>query len=397
MRVAVLGGGYAGVAVARRLEGSLDRPVVVVDDTGSHLVQHELHRVVRRPSVADLIDIPLEEVLDEAGVVEGAVTDVDPDEGVVSFADREDLSYTAGAVCIGAETAFYGLEGVEEHATPLKTIEDALAIRERFLEVCADDGHAVVGGAGLSGVQVAGELVALAEERDAAPTVTLLEREDRVAPRFDAEFGDAVRAALEGVGVDVRTGRTVAGADADGIDLAGDGRIEYDQFVWTGGIAGREAVGGGRPQVNADLRLGERTVGVGDAVRVVDANGTPVPASAQAAVRQAGTAATNVRRLVEDGDGVFDPRLERYTFSSPGWLVSVGDDAVGQVGPGVLTGTAARAVKATVGAGYLTGVGAVRKATDMVYEELGVGDEAADPPFEWPGDGDGDATEDGTA
>ena len=54
----------------------------------------------------------------------------------------------------------------------------------------------------------------------------------------------------------------------------------------------------------------------------------------------------------------------------PGWLVSVGDDAVAKVGPSVLTGRAALALKTTVGAGYLGTVGAVQNAVDLVSEEL---------------------------
>jgi NADH dehydrogenase len=379
MRVAVLGGGYAGVAIARQLEGSVDADVVVVDDTGTHLVQHELHRLVRRPTLSDDIDLPLEEVLDEADVVEAAVTDVDPDEGVARFADRDPLEYDVGALCLGASTAFHGLEGVREHATPLKSVADAMAVRERFLDVCSSDGHAVVGGAGLSGVQVAGELAALADEVDADPTVTLLEQESRVAPRFDPSFGDAVGSALADLGVDVRTGAAVERADEESVTLEDGTPIECDQLVWTGGITGTDAVDDQRPVVDADLRLGERTIGAGDAVKVVDADGESVPASAQSAVRQADVAATNVRRLLDGGDAVFDPRLERFRFESPGWLVSVGDDAVGKVGPTVVTGAAARAMKASVGANYYTSVGAVRKATDLVYEELGVGDPRPDP------------------
>jgi len=380
MRAAVLGGGYAGVAVARRLEGSLDDDVdlLVVDDTGTHLVQHELHRVVRRPSVADDIELPITDLLDDAEVVEGHVASVDADEGVAELADGEVVDYDAGALCLGAAAAFHGLEGIREHGTPLKSIGDALEIRERFLDVCSADGHAVVGGAGLSGVQVAGELVALADELDADPTVTLLEQEGQIAPRFEASFAGAVRRALEALGVDVRTGTTVDRANPDAISLADGDAVAYDQLVWTGGIRGPDAVGGERPVVDADLRVGAATVGAGDAVRIVDDTGEAVPASAQAAVRTAQTAATNARLLLEGGEGVFGPRLERFRFESPGWLVSVGDGAVGQVGPTVVTGAAAKALKASVGANYYTSVGAVRKASDVVYEELGMGD--PDPP-----------------
>ena len=73
------------------------------------------------------------------------------------------------------------------------------------------------------------------------------------------------------------------------------------------------------------------------------------PASAQSAVREARVVAKNILRLVGNrDDDVFDPRLDQFTFNSPGWLVSVGEGAAAQVGPTVVTGTAAKALKVTV-------------------------------------------------
>jgi len=374
MHVAVLGAGYAGLTAARRLERTLpdEVEVVVVNDSPDHLVQHELHRVVRCPSLEDEITIPLEEVLARADIVEGRVESVDADAGVASLESGETVAFDYGVLALGATTAFYDLPGVPEHAIPLKRLADARRIRESFLESGAH--RAVVGGAGLSGVQVAGELAALAEEEGIDAEVVLLERLEEVAPSFGTGFGDAIRAELEDRGVLVRTGTTVAGATTEAVELADGETLAYDTFVWTGGIAGSEATGGERPTVRADLRLGERTFAVGDAARIVDASGEAVPASAQSAVRSARVAATNVARLVDHersgGDG-FRPRLEGFDFDSPGWVVSVGDGAVARIGPTVLRGAPARAAKASVGGAYLGSVGAVSRATDLVREELG--------------------------
>jgi NADH dehydrogenase len=384
MRIAVLGAGYAGLTLARKLEQNVpdDVEILVVERTGRHLVQHELHRVVRRPSLADEIVIDLREVLDRAEIWQAEVADVDPDAGVVTMASGETLSYDYGAVCLGAETAFYDLPGVEEHATPLKTIDHAETIRADFLDVMDEarssdsEGHVVVGGAGLSGVQVAGELVALARERDRseAVSVTLLERLDSVAPSFPENFQQAVREELEGRDVEIRTNATVAEASSEAVELDTGERLDYDQFVWTGGIRGPDALDGERPEVRNTLRVGDGTFVVGDSARVVDADGERVPASAQAAVREARTAAENIAKLVahdREGEEVFEPRLDPFAFDSPGWLVSVGDGAVAQVGPTVFRGRAAKALKTSVGAGYLSSVGAIRNAADLVSEELG--------------------------
>ncbi|WP_158057369.1 NAD(P)/FAD-dependent oxidoreductase [Halorussus halophilus] len=378
MRIVVLGAGYAGLTLARKLERTLsdDVDIVVVEKTGRHLVQHEIHRAIRRPAIADDIVVDLVDVLDRADIRQAEVTDVDHEENVVTLATGDEIEYDYAAVCLGAETAFYDLPGVEEYGTPLKSLEDAARIRDGFFDALEanPEGHVVVGGAGLSGVQVAGELVALAREEDAtdAVTVTLLEQLDSVAPAFPENFQEAVHEELEDRGVEIRTGTAVARATHDTIELETGETIDYDQFVWTGGIRGPDALHGERPAVQNTMRLGDGTFVVGDAARVVDADGEPVPASAQAAVREARVVAQNIARLVEQDDSdVFEPRLERFAFDSPGWLVSIGDGAVAQVGPTVLTGTAANALKTTVGAGYLSSVGAVRNAVELVSGELG--------------------------
>lgn len=375
MRVAVLGAGYAGVTVARRLERTLPAAVdlVVVDATGEHLVKHELHRAIRRPSLADELRIPLGALFDRATVRPARVVDVDPGAGVARLEDGE-LRYDAGAVCLGAVPDVGGVAGLAAHAAPLADPADAAAIRERFLELCADGGRAVVGGAGLSGIQVAGELAALAREEGAADRVDVLVLEQRpeVAPGFGDRFQSAVLEELRALDVEVRTGTTVTAATEAAVETA-DGSIAADQLVWTGGIRGPDALGGARPRVPPTLRLAGGTVALGDAVRIVDRDGAAVPASAQAALRAAPVAARNVRRLVEAagrGPGAFDPRLERLAFEPVAWTVSVGDAAVAAVGPTVLRGAAARAVKATAGVGHLTTIGRVTEALSVVREEL---------------------------
>jgi NADH dehydrogenase len=370
MHVAVLGAGYAGVALARKLEDRLpeDVSLTVVDERDSHLVQHLVHRAVRYPGVADELTVPLEELFDRATHRQARVTRLDADAGRAELPDGS-LEFDVGALALGARTNFYDIPGAEAHSTPLKRLEHAAEIRERFLEVCAEGGRAVVAGAGLSGVQVAGELAALADEQGGDANVTLVEQEPEVAPAFPERFRRAVREELDDAGVDVRTGRTVTGVDDDALSFQTRGAMAYDQLVWTGGITGSDAVGE-RPVVRADLRLGDRTFAVGDAARVVDTDGEAVPASAQTAVREASVAATNIDRLVEHrrNGGGFEPRFERYEYTGLGWLVSVGDGAVAQVGPSILRGRAAETAKETVAAGYLGNLGAVDRAMRYVQE-----------------------------
>jgi NADH dehydrogenase len=372
------------VTLTRKLEAALpaDATLTLVDESESHLVQHEVHRVIRRPSITDAIEVPLESLCDRAEIVTARVEDVDTDTNSVLLDSGETLDYDYAGLCLGAETAFYNLPGIEDHGVPVKSITDAERVRQRALDAI-DSGEQstfVVGGAGLSGVQVAGELATLAAEEDAADRidVIVLEQLESVAPAFPEAFQEAIDEELSKRAVEIRTETAVSEATESTIETrhesTGDtDSIAYDLFVWTGGIGGSAAMAGDRPIVQADLRLTNSTFAVGDAAKIVDANGEAVPASASAATRSANVAAKNITKLVEwelsDREG-FEPRLKQFRFDVPGWIVSVGDGAVAQVGPKVVTGKAAKALKASVGAGYLSSVRAIRQATELVGEEL---------------------------
>lgn len=367
MRVVVLGAGYAGLTLARRLECDLprDADLVVVDETGEHLLQHELHRVVRRPDVAADLSIPLGELLERASVREGRVVEVDRAERAVGLADGEELSYDVAAVCLGAQTDYHGLPGVEAHARPLKGLADAAAVRREFEELLATGGTAVVVGGGLTGVQVAGELAAYAREERADVRVVLLEREDSVAPAFPPAFRTALTRELVTGGVDVRTGTRVTEATADAVRTTA-GEVPYDQFVWTGGIRGPDALGGERADVDESFRVDERTFVLGDAARVVDAEGRAVPATVRTAVRSAEAVGERIVQLV-GGDADADPSP---VARPSGWLVSVGDGAVAKVGPEVFSGAAARALQSYVGPRYGATAEAVRDTVARLREEF---------------------------
>lgn len=378
MRVAVFGAGYAGLTVARRLERQLsdDVEIVVVDESDSHLLQHELHRVIRRPSLAETITVPLSDALERSQIKHARVVDIDI-EGNVATLDvdgaTERLDYDFAAVCLGSETTFYDIDGLEAYATPLKRLEDADAIRKET--VAADGGRVVVGGAGLSGIQVAGELAELRDEEGIDIDISLVEMADRIAPGFDSVFTAAIEDELTARNVGIETGRTVESVDETSVSFEGGDSMDYDAFVWTGGIRGPESLGGERINAESDLRVTESTFVVGDAGSIIDAEGTDVPASAQTAIRQARIAARNIHRLINhrtvDDEADEEPRLYSYEFDPTGWVVSVGDGAVARVGPLILTGEPARAAKATIGVGHLASVGAISQSSELVREELG--------------------------
>ena len=372
MHVVVLGAGYAGIAATRRLESGLpeDVALTLVDDTGEHEIQHEIHRIVRYPGLATDLRIPVDQLTSRAKPVKATVAAVNTETGLIELADTADLKADYLLVCLGAVSAEYDIPGIAAYGQPCKSVADAIDIHQQMADL-PKDGQVVIGGAGLSGVQLAGEIGAYCQAEKQG-SVVLLEQLGTVAPSFPDHFGRAIQTALASYPVEVMTDSSIVGVDELNISLDRGESIPYDRFIWTGGIRGPDAISGHRWAVNADLRVTDRTFVAGDAAAAIDERGEPIPAAAQTAVRAGRIAATNIIRLVEaaDSDLVFEPRLDRYRYDPPGWFVSIGDETIGLIGEQVVTGSAASAAKATVGAGYLTSIGKIDHAIAQVRSKM---------------------------
>ncbi|MFB6081476.1 MAG: NAD(P)/FAD-dependent oxidoreductase [Halanaeroarchaeum sp.] len=363
--VVVLGAGYAGSAAISRLQ-ELDvdgLSATLVADTPYHLVRHEVHRVVRRPGVRSHLTIPVQDFLaPETDFVRGTVDDIETDDRTVHLDDGGTVDYDYLLVALGSETAFYGIDGLAEHAHTLAGLDDALGVHEAVTDAArtaTDDEPArvVVGGGGLTGIQTAGEIAALRDRTGGPIDVTVVEALRRLLPMGEEDLQSVLRDALERSGVTVRTGDPIVEATADAVRFDERDPMDYDVLVWTGGIKGRSVVDAAdlpaqhdRLVVDTDFQTADdRVFAVGDCA-MVDADGT-VPPTAQAAMRAGEVAAENVVREATDR------RLEDWSYRDLGTLVSVGetafaDDLLGYPTP-VLDGAIARVLKKAVAARWI--------------------------------------------
>ncbi|MFB6074194.1 MAG: NAD(P)/FAD-dependent oxidoreductase [Haloarculaceae archaeon] len=382
--VVVLGAGYAGAGAIKSLESRLgsDADLIWVSENDHHLVLHESHRCIRDPSVAEKVTIPVE-AIKSAGTtfVQGRVVDIDTDDRLIDLEDGDAIDYDYLLVAIGSRTAFFGIEGLREHAHTLKSLDDALGIHDAVLEATGegspdDPAQVIVGGAGLSGVQVAGEIAGLRDDRSLPLEITVVEGLDQVLPNGDAPLQRAIRQRLEAAGVGILTGEFVSEVDADTVYVGEDGELDYDVLVWTGGITGHEAIEdvavdkderSHRIDSGQDFRTSdERVFAIGDCA-LIDQNDDPAPPTAEAAWEAAEVAGKNLARAVRDQP------LEEWSYESKGTAVSIGHDAVAHdvfFLPGrTFGGFLARTLKKGIAARWITsitGVGrAVRAWPDM--------------------------------
>jgi NADH dehydrogenase len=381
----VLGAGYAGTGAVKRLEeltgGSAS--LTWISDEDHHLVLHEAHRVIRDPDVAPKISIPVDEIKSpETTFRRGHVTDVDVESRTVHLRNGEPVDYDYLLLALGSRTAFYGIEGLRDHAHTLKSLDDARRLHEDVTAATADatqsdPAQVVVGGAGLSGIQSAGEVAAYREEHHAPIDVTLVEGLDEVFPGSDPELQGALRKRLEAAGIDIMCGEFISRVDDDTIHVGGGesadpARLDYDVLLWTGGITGQDELGdaaidkddrNNRVYADRNFRTSDdRVFAIGDTALVEQGPEAFAPPTAQAAWQAAEVAGENLFKAANDES------LRSWTYDDKGTLVSVGDEAVAHgVDPlpiGTFGGFGAEMLKKAVAARWIADVSSLGRAVD---------------------------------
>ena len=337
--VVVLGSGYAGtgtvLSLEKRLDGDAD--LTWVSDVDHHLVLHEAHRVIRDPSIRNRISFPVDRIKSPGTrFVQGRVEDVDVDERTDRLADGSTVDYDYLVVGFGSRTAFFGIDGLEEHSLTLKSLEDAMEIHDVVKEAAkaasrGDPAQVVVGGAGLSGIQSAGELAEFRDRHRAPIDIHLVEGLDNVFPNNDPVVQAKLRKLLEARDVNVMTGEFIGEVDEGTVYIGEETELDYDVLLWTGGITGQETAS--NCEVDQDERShrincectfrtsDERVFALGDAA-LVEQDENVAPPTAQAAWQAAEVAGENVARAIRGQP------MKEWTHEDKGTVISVGDEAV---------------------------------------------------------------------
>jgi NADH dehydrogenase len=350
-RVIIIGSGFAGLAAARILGRANDEiDVTLLDRTNHHLFQPLLYQVATATLAATDITAPVRWLVRKqrnTQVLMAEVEAVDPERRVVRIDDGRELSYDYLLVAAGARHSYFGHETWERNAPGLKSVDDALEIRRRFLlafemaERATDAAERsawltfVIVGGGPTGVELAGMLPTVARfsirsdfrNVDTGNTrVVLLEGGPRVLATFPPDLAEHAAADLRALGVDVRTGSVVTDVDEGGVWL-GDERIVARTVFWAAGNAASPLgamLGGsidraGRVQVSADLSVpAHPEIFVAGDLAVMTTRGKPVPGVAPAAMQSGALAARNILRTVR-GEGRAD-----FRYRNKGDLATIG-------------------------------------------------------------------------
>ncbi len=341
----ILGGGFGGLRAARRLDGE-PLEVLLVDRNNYHAFLPLLYQVAASELHPQDIAYPLRSLFARSPNVRVAVGEVNGIDlearAVLIGSRREPWDYLV--VATGSTTNFFGVSGAERFAFPLKTMEQALALRnhalarfERALHLPPGEARrsaltfAIVGG-GATGVEFAGALAELVHgplaqdfpELDFEEVrIVLVEATGALLPGLPARLSRYALERLRRMRVDVRLDSPVRAVQERGVVLADGTLLDSETVVWTAGVRGEPFANGafqergGRWLVRETLQIpGQPEVFVvGDLARV---EGPPHPQVAPVAIQQGECAAENVLRLVRGEE----PRPFRYR--DQGTMVAIG-------------------------------------------------------------------------
>ena len=316
-RVVIVGAGFAGLSVAKRLaKAAVD--ITLIDRENHHLFQPLLYQVATAGLSPADIAWPIRSLVRDqrnTRVLLGAVTGIDGVRKRVIMADRN-IAYDVLVLATGATHGYFGHDSWAAHAPGLKTIDDATEIRRRLLlaferaEIESDARERerlltiVIVGGGPTGVEMAGSVVELARKALAADFraidpqqthVLLVEAGPRLLPSFPEPLSRHAEQALRRVGVDVRLQQAVTHCSATGVTL-GNESVSAGTVIWAAGITASPAVDWlsvkgdrvGRVLVRPDLRPPgmDDVFVIGDTALAHDVTGKPLPGIAPVAKQQ---------------------------------------------------------------------------------------------------------------
>jgi NADH:ubiquinone reductase (H+-translocating) len=356
--IVIAGGGFGGFYAARALERLLpanSARVTLVNEANFMLYTPLLPGAAGATLDPRHVVVPLRSQLRRTDLVIGAVTGADPEQRTLGVkridGERIELGYDQLIVALGSVSRTLPIPGLAEHASGLKSLSDATALRNRVLS-CMDIAESledpvkraeylgfVFVGAGYAGVEGLAELQDFAAQAiDLYPRCraegmrwVLVEAKDRIMQEVPKGLSEFAARELCARGIEIRTEMTMKEITERDATLSDGERIPARTVVWTAGVKPSPAVGrlglpsdrGGRVIVDRTMRVEgfQRVWAIGDCAAVPDParKGQPCPPTAQHAIRQGRLVAKNVVATLGNG------RVRPFRYRTKGVVAELGD------------------------------------------------------------------------
>jgi NADH dehydrogenase len=332
-RVVIVGGGFAGLTLARKLSKS-NFQVVLVDKNNYHQFQPLFYQVAMAGLEPSSIVFPFRKLFQNSKNVFVRVTSVlavKPEQHTIQT-EIGDLRYDYLILAIGADTNWYGNERIRAHAIPMKSVSEALYLRNKVFDdyeqaVTADSESQkqslldiVVVGGGPTGVEVAGSLAEMKKHiipkdyqdlKSHEIDIHLVHGNDKLLNTMSPEASAKAQQFLEGLGVKLWLDKVVTDYDGQTVTINDGTTIKTDKVIWAAGITANKINGlpaevfykGGRIKVNGlnQVEGFSNIMAIGDlAYQTEEKYPDGHPQVAQVAIQQAANLAGNLKKWQKD-------------------------------------------------------------------------------------------------
>jgi len=356
-KVVIVGAGFGGLTVAKHL-AKYDFDITIIDKTNHHVFQPLLYQVATTALSPADISTTIRSVFSDyknVKVLLGEVSSIDKENSKVNFNNSE-IGFDYLIIATGSSHSYFGKDEWEKHAPGLKTLNDALKIREKILlslEAAEKETdpvkrqkylNFVIIGGGPTGVELAGAISEIVNKNvlpdfrnvDASMTkVYLIEALPKVLSTYPDKLSEHAVEDLKELLVEVILGEKVTEVNENGVGV-GDRFIESSNVLWAAGnevsplikSLETETDKTGRAIVNDDLSLKENKniFIVGDAAAVKDGEGNYLAAIAPVAIQQGRYVAKIIAK------NIADESRKKFRYNDRGTLATIGKaKAVGVV------------------------------------------------------------------
>ncbi len=345
-KVIIVGASYAGLSAAKKLAQSSDVEVLLIDKNSYHYIQVESYGFVATKYKASDVTVNTSDYIKDLNAnvkfFKNEVLSFDSSAKTITTVDNEIHSYDELIIATGSLTNFPPqVPNIEKYSRGIKTLQRASEVEQTFDKVINDANwqeksdekksyNMVIGGAGLSGVEIAAEMANLLKKyRSKTNTeayeinIIIVDGMPTVLPGMDERLVNACQKRLEELGIQIHLGSFIKDVDESKIYLMNEVEIDYDYFVFTGGVKAitlnsqktYEVNKLNQYIINDKLQLpGEDNIHViGDAAQIM-INDKYFPPTAQIAIKAGEHVANDIASNSNN----------RFDFKSSGVLVSLG-------------------------------------------------------------------------
>ncbi len=382
-KIVILGAGYGGVMAAKglcKIASSLNADITLVNRHMYHQMITKLHEPAGGQLDGNEVRIPLHQVINNVNIVKDDVKSIDTEGNQVILATQT-LRYDILIVALGADPEYFGIPGLKENSHTLRSLNTARLIKVQIENCLAkykihprDEGllNFVIGGAGFTGVEMAGELAEWLPQVAPQYDVPLheiklycVEAAGTVLPGSDEQVSRKAGEILSNKGVELKLGVPIKEATADYV-MVGEEKIPTKLIIWTGGVRGNAVLAAsdfdthprsGRANINQFLQSvnHENVFIIGDSSVFIEKDGRPLAPTAQIAMQQGDHVVTNLAKYLR-GEAMVP-----FVYVDRGVVASIGQkDAVGRVfGKYHVEGTVAVYMKKLIHYRYLFKIGGI--------------------------------------